>query len=84
VAKVPTGIAARDVSISSSNISSVGGFIRHVTYFRYTPQVKSRGLNYVTLQGVIEVDCDVSVIVWWCAILLKVKWLIPAELMNGR
>jgi hypothetical protein len=35
-------------------------------------------------QHYLFVAFDVSVVVWWCAILLKVKWLIPIKLMNGR
>jgi hypothetical protein len=31
----------------------------------------------------MEVTSHVSMAVWWCAILLKVKWLLPLELMNG-
>jgi hypothetical protein len=53
---------------------------------RWVKSGERGGYSTIPLRPIpfIEVASDVSVLVWWCAILLKGKWLIPIELVNVR
>jgi hypothetical protein len=87
MAMISTGTGAHYVSISSRNVSSVTGPSGTPT------SISGGGLNQASVGDtqrhlfVLPIELaasDVSVIVWWCAILMKGKCLILIERMNDR